>query len=191
MDHQEKLERIINTLDSTNHIKSCLNYGELILVIETRFCFNFDYRKTFDSIIYDPATGADVLHRIKDLLVYLRDGKNEELKKMYSDESPITAPILYHFLNITLKIRQIILYFIEICKSYESNPSCIVYIYPYLCSLDDVVEVIAYRHLKLFLNNYKYSPIMKNYLPHIPEKVLSDFKRKGCERISIIHFKKS
>ena len=180
MDHQEKLQNIIDTLDSILLMKTCLNYGEFVLAIET--CFPFDFRIYFDCIIYDLARGADALNRIKDLLVYLRDVRNDELKNMYSKESPITAPILYNLLNSTLKIRKIVQYFIKTCKRSENNPNYnACSIYPYLCSLDDVVEVIVYRHLKLFLHKSKSTQGMKNYLAYIPKGDLRYMSIKGCK----------
>ena len=93
-------------------------------------------------IIYDPERGADALNKLKDLLVYLRDDRNEELKAMYSEESPVSAPILFYFLNMTLDIHRTVYYFdTYIRKFYKNNPICNAYIYPYLCSLDDIVEL--------------------------------------------------
>ena len=82
-----------------------------------------------------------------------------------------------------MDIRRIVQYFIRtyIDKCYENNPICNVYIYPYLCYLGDVVEIIVYRHIKLFLHKCKSTQGMKKYLANIPEKDLHYMSRKRCE----------
>ena len=177
MVHQKFVEKFLKSFDYAHDRKSCLNYGELVLQIET--CLSFDKSEMIDSIIYDPARGAAALSKLKDILVYLRDYKNEELKAMYTEECSVTAPILFYLLNITLKIRRIVFCFTMryLQKSYRNKG----YIYSYLCCLVDVVEVIAYRHLKLFLYKYNDFPDLKNYLAIIPEEDLQYMSRKRSE----------
>ena len=103
---EDKLDHIINIFDYAHYMKSCLNYGECVLKIEIYVCL--DLKTFFDCIISFPTNGAVALKRMKDLLVYLRDDKNDELKNMYSEKSTITAPILYYLLSITLEIRRVV-----------------------------------------------------------------------------------
>ena len=103
---EDKLDAIINLFDDAHGMKTCLNYGELVLKIS--IYMSLDLGIFFDCIIYDPTKGAIALRRIKDLLVYLRDNKNDELKNMYTEKSTITAPILYYLLSINETIYSLI-----------------------------------------------------------------------------------
>ena len=176
---EERLDDILGDLENLQYSKKFLKYSMLLLEIENSLIF--DERKMFDCIIKNPIKGAASLNQLKDVLVYVRDN-NEELKVMYAEDSPISAPILFYLLSITLKVYRTVEYLIKTCKSecYQNNASCNEYIYPYLCSLRDVVEVIAYRHLKLFLYKYKFNPDMENYLANIPKQDLHCISRKGC-----------
>ena len=184
MDHQvsvpEELYYVINCLENLHHMKGVLNYAELVSVIETSI--SFDVTKIFECIIYDPTRGSYVLKKLKDILVYLRDNKNEELKAMFVKKSSIPAPIIFYLLETTLQIQRIIKEFRNTYEQmYTTDPICDAYIYPYLCSLSDVVEVILYRHLKLFIYTYKYTADMDNYLSYIHVNILSHFSINGCE----------
>ena len=173
------MTHLLYSLGKLHDMKGVLNYAELISEIET--CISFDVKNIFSCIIYDPERGADALKELKNILVYLRDSKNDELKAMSTKESSISASIMFYLLKTTLKIRETVKYFIRTYDKHINDDVCKAYIYPYLCSLDDAVEVIAYRHLKLFLNDYKYSPDMQNYLPNLSKKLLYHFSRKGCK----------
>ena len=138
----------------------------------------------FGCIIHNPARGASALNKLKNLLVYLRDYKNEELKAMFAEESPISVPIIFNLLKRIMEIHRIIKSFIKtyINQCYDNNPIGNAHVYPYLCSLGDVVDVIAYRYLKLFLHKYKYTPGMEKYLGSIrQEEEFHRISRKGCK----------
>ena len=103
---EDKLYHIINIFDYAHDIKTCLSYGEFVLKIKIYMWL--DLRIYFYCIICDPTKGAIALNRIKDLLVYLRDNKNDELKNMYTEKSTISAPILYYLLGIDETIYSLI-----------------------------------------------------------------------------------
>ena len=103
---KEKLVDIINKFDYAHHMKTYLNYNEFVLKI--KIYMRLYLRIFFDCIISFPTKGAVALKRIKDLLVYLRDDKNDELKNMYTEKSTITAPILYYLLSINETIYSLI-----------------------------------------------------------------------------------
>ena len=173
---EEKLDDLEQSLNGFHNIKYVLNYDELLLEIDA--CISSEPKKIFDCIIYDPTRVAEVLIKLKDLFVYLRDDKNEELKAMFTEESSIPAPIIFYSLKTIFQLHRIVQNFI---KTYINEYYDNTYIYPYLCSLGDVLDVIAYRHLKLFLNKYRYTPNIKNYLANIPAEDLFCFSRKACE----------
>ena len=99
---QRKLNHLLYSLGKLHDMKGVLNYAELISEIET--CISFDVKNIFFCIIYDPERGADALKELKNILVYLRDNKNDELKAMSTEESSISASIMFYLLKTTLKI---------------------------------------------------------------------------------------